>query len=199
MWKNSYHSYLGTVIVPVGVSFSLLMCYSECILRLRDITSLTNVHIVKAMVLSVVIYECGSWIIKAECRRIDAFELWCQRRLLWIPWTEIIPNQSTLKEISPEYSLEGLMLNLKLHCFVHLMWRVDSLEKMLKDWGQEKKGVTEDEMVGWHYWLNCHDFEQTQGDSDGQWSLECCNPWGPKELDMSEQVNNNKIKLYSLK
>ena len=82
MWKNSYHSYLGTVLVPVGVSFSLLMCYSECILRLRDITSLTSVHIVKAMVLSVVIHECGSWIIKAECRRIDAFELWCQRRLL---------------------------------------------------------------------------------------------------------------------
>ena len=92
----------------------------------------TKVHIVKAMVFPVVMYGCESWTIKkAECQRIDAFELWCCRRLLRVPWTARRSNQSILKEISPEYSLEGLMLKLKLQYFCHLMQRTDSLEKPL--------------------------------------------------------------------
>ena len=90
---------------------------------------------------------------KAECRRIDAFELWCWRRLLRVPWTVGRSNQSILKEISPGISLEGMMLKLKLQYFGHLMRRVDSLEKtdVGRDWGQEEKGTTEDEMAGWHH------------------------------------------------
>ena len=103
-------------------------------LKSRDITSLTKVPLVKAMVFPVVMYGCESWTIKkAECRRFDAFELvlWCWRRLLRVPWTARRSNKSTLKEISPEYSLEGLMLKLKLQYFGHLMRRTDSLEKTL--------------------------------------------------------------------
>ena len=90
---------------------------------------------------------------KAECRRIDAFEMWCWRRLLRVPWTARRSNQSIVKEISPGCSLEGLMLNLKLQYFGHLMHRVDSLEKTdaRRDYGQEEKGMTEDEMAGWHH------------------------------------------------
>ena len=104
----------------------------DSILKSRNITLLTKVHIVKAMVFPVVMYGCESWTIKiAECQRIDAFELWCWRRLLRVPWTERRSNQSMLKEISPEYSLEGLMLKLKLQYFAHLMGRADSLEKTM--------------------------------------------------------------------
>ena len=100
------------------------------ILKSRDITLLTKVHLVKAMVFPVVKYGCESWAIKkAECWRSDAFELWCWRRLLRVPWTANILNQSILKEISPEYSLKGLMLKLKFQYFGHPMWRTDSLEK----------------------------------------------------------------------
>ena len=98
----------------------------------RDISLLTKVHLVKAMVFPVFVYGCESWTIKkAECWRIDAFELWCWRRLLRVPWTEKRSNQLILKEISPEYSLEGLMVTLKLQYFGHLMQRTDSLEKTL--------------------------------------------------------------------
>ena len=103
---------------------------------------------------------------KAECQRIDAFELWCWRRLLRVPWTARRSNQSILKEISPEYSLERLMLKLKLQNFGHLMQRTDSLEKILVlDWRQEK-GMTEDEMVAWYRWLEGYEFEQTPGVGD---------------------------------
>ena len=101
-------------------------------LKSRDITLPTKVHLVKAMVFPVVMYGCESWSVKkAECRRIDAFELWCWRRLLRVPWAARRSNQSILKEISPSCSLEGLMLKLKLQYFGHLMQRVDSLEKTL--------------------------------------------------------------------
>ena len=118
----------------------------------------TRVHLwtskVKALVFPVVMYGCKSWTIKkVEHGRIDAFELWCWRRLLRIPWTARRPNQSILKEISPEYSLEGLMLKLKLQYFGHLMQRATSLEKNHdsgKDQRWEEKGMAEDEMVGWH-------------------------------------------------
>ena len=104
----------------------------DFILKSRDITLLTNVHLIKAMVFPVVIYGCESWIVKkAERPRIDAFELWCWRRLLRVPWTTRRSNQTILKEISPRCSLEGIMLKLKLQYFGHLMQRVDSLEKTL--------------------------------------------------------------------
>ena len=104
----------------------------DSILKSRDITLPTNVHLVKAMVFPVVMYGCESWTIKKiEHRRIDVFELWCWRRLLRVPWTARRSNQSMLKEISPDYSLEGLMLKLKLQYFDYLMKRVDSLEKTL--------------------------------------------------------------------
>ena len=105
----------------------------DSIFKSRDITLPAKVHLVKAMVFSVVMYGCESWTVKkAECRRIDAFELWCWRRLLRVPWTVRRSNQSILKEISPGISLEGIMLKLKLQYFGHLMRRVDSLEKTLK-------------------------------------------------------------------
>ena len=114
------------------------------ILESRDITLLTQVHLVKAMVFPVVMYGCESWTIKkAERRKIDAFELWCWRRLLKVPWTARRANQSILKEISPEYSLEGLMLKLRLQYFGHLMGRTDSLEKTLmlrKIEGRRRRG-----------------------------------------------------------
>ena len=104
----------------------------DSMLKSRDITLPTKVHLVKAMVFPVVTYRCASWTIKqVEGRRIDAFELWCWRRLLRVPWTARRSNQSILKEINPEYSLEGLMLKLKLHYYGHLMWRTDSMEKTL--------------------------------------------------------------------
>ena len=120
-----------------------------------------EVRVLSTQLCSVV---CESWTIKkAEHSRIDAFELWCSRRLLRVPWTARRSNHSILKEISPECSLEGLMLKLKLQYFGHLMRRTDSLENLDagKDWRQEEKGTTEDEMVGWHYRLNWHEFEQT--------------------------------------
>ena len=104
----------------------------DSILKTRDITLPTEVHLIKAMVFPVVMYGCESWTIKkAKCQIIDAFELWCWRRLLRVPWTARRSNQSILKEVSPEYSLEGLMLNLKLQYFGHLMRRTNSLEKTL--------------------------------------------------------------------
>ena len=119
-------------------------------LKSRNVILLTKVHIIKAMVFPVVMNGCEIWTIKkAEHWRIDAFELWCWRILLNVPWTVRRSNQSILKKINPEYSLEGLMLKLKLKYFGHLMWRADSLEKVLtvKDWGQKKKRATGDEIV----------------------------------------------------
>ena len=127
----------------------------DSILKSRDITLSTKICLVKAMVFPVVMYGCESWTIKkAEHQRIDAFELWCWRRLLRVPWIARRSNQSILKEIRPGCSLEGLMLKLKFQYFGHLMQRVDSLEKTLMlggIGGQEQKGTTEDEMAGWHH------------------------------------------------
>ena len=135
----------------------------DSILKSRDITLLTKVHLVKAMVFPVVMYGCESWAIKkAEHQRIDAFELWCWRRLLRVPWTARKTNQSFLKAISPEYSLEGLMLRMKHQS---ILWPLDGKSQLIgkdpdsgKDGGQEEKGA-EDEMVGWHHCLNGHEFE----------------------------------------
>ena len=110
---------------------------------------------------------------------------------LRVPWTARRSNQSIQKEINPEYSLKGLMLKLKLQYFGDLMWRIDSLEKTLslKDWRREEKGTTEDEIVGWHHWLNGHEFEHAPEVGDGQGSLVWCSPQGCKMLDMTEQLN----------
>ena len=103
------------------------------------------------------------------------------------PWTARRSNQSILKEINPEYLLEGLML--KLQYFGHLLRRASP--DAVKDWRQEEKGMTEDEMVGWHHWLNGHEFEQALGDGGGQGILACCSPWGCKKLEMTDRLNDN--------
>ena len=135
-------------------------------------------------------YKCESWTIKkAECQRIDDFELWSWRRLSRVPLTAKRSNQSILKEISPEYSLKGLML--KLQYFGHLMQRTDSLERTLRLGKIEAggEGNTEDEMVGWHHQLNGHEFEQAPEDGEEKGSLACCSPWGRQELHTTERLN----------
>ena len=169
-----------------------VMTNLDSILKSRDITLPTKVRLVKAMVFPVVMYGCESWTVrKAECGRTDAFELWCWRRPLRVSWTARRAHQSILKEISPGYSLEGTMLKLKLQYFGHLIWRVDSLEDSDagRDWGQEEKGTTEDEIAGWHYGLDGRESEWTPGDGDGQGSMACCDSWGCKESDMTERLN----------
>ena len=149
----------------------------DSVLKSRDITLPTKVYVVKTMVFPVVMYRFGSWTIKkAECQIIDAFKLWCWRRLLRVPWTARRSNQSILKEVSPEYSLEGLMLKLKFQYFGQLMWKDHDAGK---NWGQEEKGATEDKMAGWHQWLDRHESvwvgnEQIQGDSEEQGRLTRC-------------------------
>ena len=136
----------------------------DSILKSRDVTLPTKVRLVKAMVFPVVMYGCKGWTIKkAECWRIDAFELRCWRRLLRVSWTARRSNQCNLKEISPEYSLEGLMLKLNSP---PILWPPDAKNWLIrkdpdarKDWRREEKGTTEDEMTGWHHQLNGHEFE----------------------------------------
>ena len=169
----------------------------DSILQSTDITLPTKVCLVKAMVFPVVMYGCESWTVKkAEHWRIDAFELWCWRRLLRVPWTARRSNQSILK-ISPGISLEGMMLKLKLQYFGHLMRRVDSLEKTDagRDWGQEEKGTTEDEMAGWHHRLNGHEFGWTPGVGNGQGGLACSSSWGHKESDTTERLKWTELNL----
>ena len=158
----------------------------DSILKTRDITSPTKVHLVKAMVFPVVMYGCESWTIKkAEHQKIDVFELWCWRRLLRVPWTAWRSNQSILKEISPECSLEGLMLKLKLQYFGHLVQRADSFEKTLmlgKIEGGRRRGQQR------MRWLDCitDSMDMSLGAGDGQGGLACCRPWVCKELDRTE-------------
>ena len=149
----------------------------------RGITLLKIFHIVKAMFFPAVMYRCECWTMKDEHQRIDAFKLWCWRRLLRVPWTIRRSSQSILKEINPEYSLEGLMLKLKLHYFGHLIRLIGKDPDVGKDWRQKDKAMTGDEMVGWYHQLNGHEYERTPGDGEGQGSLACCSPWGHKELD----------------
>ena len=142
---------LGGSKITVDGDRRKVMTNLDSIFKSRNITLPTKVCLVKAMVFPVVMYGCESWTVKkAERGRIDAFELWCWRRLLRVPWTARRSNHSILKQINPGTSLEGLMLKLKLQHFGHLMGRVDSLKKTDagRDWGQEEKGTTEDEMAG---------------------------------------------------
>ena len=143
-------------------------------------------------------YGCESWTIKkAECHRIDAFELWCWRKLLKVPWTARKSNQSILKEISPGYSLERLML--KLQYFDHLMQRTDLLEKTLMLGKIEGKRRRERQRMSWLDGITdsmWHEFEQSSG-REGEWqeSLVCCSPWGWKVSDTTERLNNNNIEI----
>ena len=170
----------------------------DSILKSRDITLPTGICLVKGMVFPVVMYGCESWIVKkAECRRIDAFELWCWRRLLRVPWTARRSNQSILKE-SSGCSLEGMMLKLKLQYFGHLMRRVDSLEKTLmlgeiggrRRRGQQRMrwldGITDSMDV---------ESEWTPGVGDGQGGLACYNLWGRKESDRTEWLNWTEVSI----
>ena len=158
-----------------------------------DVTLPTKVHIVKAMVFPVVMYGRESWAMKkAECRRTDAFELWCWRRL------QNPLDCKEIKSVHPKgnqhsYSLEGLVLKLKLQYFSHLMWRADPLKKnlMLGNTEGKRRRGWQDEMVGWHHRLNGHEFAQTPGDSEGQGSLACSSPWGRRESDTTEWLNND--------
>ena len=161
----------------------------------------TNVCLVKAMVFPVVMYGCESWTIKkAERRRIVDFGLWCWRRLLRAPWTARRSNQSILKEISPNYSLEGLMLKLKLQYFSHLMRRADSLKKTLMLGGIEGR-----RRRGWQRmrWLDgiTDSIDMSLSKlkvGDGQGSLTCCSPWGRKESDMTERLNWTELTQWAL-
>ena len=155
------------------------------------------------MVFPVVMYGCESWTVKkAEHRRIDAFELWCWVRLLRVPWTARESNQFILKEMSPKYSLEGLMLKLKLQYFGHLMWRTDSFEKILilgkieggrrRGWQRMRDGWMAS-LTRWTWvWVN-------SGVGDGQGGLACCSPWDCKELDTSEQLNWTELLASSVR
>ena len=136
------------------------------------------------------------WVFVAEHQRIGAFEPWCWRRLLRVPWTARRSTKSILKEISPEYSLEGLGAEAE----APVLWPTDVISWLIgkdpdagKYCREEEKGTTEDEMVGWHHWLNGHEFEQAPGVGDGQGSLTCCSPWGRKESQLTEWLNKNKF------
>ena len=147
---------------------------------------------VRVMVFPMVMYGCKSWCIKkTERGRIDAFKLWCWRRLLRVPWTARRSNQSILKKINPKYSLEGLLLKLKFNTLATSCEELTHWKRLWcgRDWGQEEKGTTEDEMAGWHHWLHGHESEWTPGVGDGQGGLAYCNSWGRKESDTTVWLN----------
>ena len=172
---------------------SKVMTNLDNIFKSRDIILPTKVHLVKAMVFPVVMYGYESWTVKkAECRRIDGFELWCWRRLLRVPWTARRSNQSILKEISPGCSLEGMMLTLKLQYFGHLIRRVDSLEKTLMlggIGGRRRRGL---QRIRWldgitySMDMSLDELRELVMDRGG---LVCCNSWGRKDSDMTERLN----------
>ena len=169
-----------------------VMTNLDSILKSRDIILPTKVHLVKALVFLVVMYGCESWTIKKSWAPKNwSFELWCWRRLLRVPWTARRSNQSILKEISPKYSLEGMMLKLKLQCCPP-----DAKNRLIgkdcdagKDWMWEEKGTTEDEMVRRHHRLNGLESEWTPGVGDRQGGLVCYSPCGREESDMTERLN----------
>ena len=136
---------------------------------------------------------CESWTVKkAEHRRIDAFELWCWRRLLRVPWTARRSNQSILKEISPGdfFGRNDAEAETPVLWPPHAKsWLIEKYSDAGRAWGQEEKGMTEDEMAGWHHWIDGHESERTPGDGDGQRGLACCDSWGRKELDTTERLN----------
>ena len=167
----------------------------DSIFKSRDITLPTKVRLVKAMVFPVVMYGCDSWTVKkAEHRRIDAFELWCWRRLLRVPWLARRSKQSILKEISPGCSLEGLMLRLKLQYFGHLMQRFDSLEKTLMLGGIGGRRRRGPQRMRWLDGIT-DSMDMSLGELR---ELACCDSWGPKESDTTEWLNWTKLICWDI-
>ena len=169
----------------------------DSILKSRDITLPSKVHLVKVMVFPVVMYRCESWTVKkAERRRIVAFELWCWRRLL-SPL-----DRKEIQPVNPKGNQPWIFIRrTDAETEAPTLWTLDTKSRQMrkdpddgKDWRQEVKGTTEDVMVGWHHWLNGHEFEQAQGDGEGQGGLVCCSLWGHKESDTTERLNNNNEK-----
>ena len=204
-WKQCQTLFLGSKITADGdwsyeIKRRLLlgrkaMTNLDSVLKSRDITLPTKAHLFKAMIFPVVMYGSESWTLrKAERQRIGAFELQCWRRLLRVPWTARRSNQSILKEISPGISLDKAETPVLWP--PHLKgWLIGKDSDAGRDWGQEEKGTTEDEMAGWHHWLSGHEFGWTPGVGDGQGGLACCNSWGHKELDTTEQLNWTELIL----
>ena len=168
----------------------------DSILKSRDTTLPTKVCVVKAMVFPVVMYGCESWTIKtAERWRIDTFELWCWRRLLRVPWTSRRSNQ-----VNPKGDQSWIFIErTDAEAEASILWPPDVKNWLIrkdpaagKYWRQEEKGMTEDEMVGWHHWLDRCEFEQVLGVGDAQGSLACCSPRGCRESDMSDQTGLKK-------
>ena len=158
----------------------------DSIFRSRDITLPTEVRLVKAMVFPVVMYGCESWTVKkAERWRIAAFELWCWRRLFRVPWTARRSNQYILKDQSWVFvGRTDAKAETPILWPPHAKsWLTGKDSDAGRDWGQEEKGTTEDEMAGWHHWLDGHEFEWTPGVGDGHGGLVCCSSWGCKESD----------------
>ena len=170
-----------------------VMTNLESILKSRDITLPTKVHLVKAMVFPVVRFGCESWTMKkTELQRTDAFELWCWRRLL----------DCKVQPVHPKGNQSWIFIG-RTDAEAPILWQCDAKSWLIwkdphagKDWGQEEKETTEDEMVGWHQQLDRHDFEQTPGVGDGKGNLVCCSPWGHRESDLTEQLNWTEIFLF---
>ena len=173
------------------------MANLDSILKSRDITLSTKVCLAKAMVFSVVMYGCESWTVKeAECRRIDAFELWCWRRLLRVPWTSRRSNQFWRRQPWDFFGMNDAKADTPVLWPPHVKsWLIEKASDAGRDWGQEEKGTTEDEMAEWHHRLDGHESGWTPGVGDGQAGPACCDSWGPKEWDTTERLNwtENKI------
>ena len=165
----------------------------DSILKSRDITLPTKIRLVKAMVFPVVMYGCKSWTVKKiECRRIDAFELWCWRRLLRVPWTA-----RRSQPVHPKGDQSWVFIGrTDAKAETRILWPPHAKSWLTgkdsdagRDWGQEEKGMTEDKMAGWHHWLDGRESEWTLGVGDGQGGLVSCSPWGCEESDTTEQLN----------
>ena len=167
----------------------------DSMFKRRDITLPTKIQLVKAMVFSVVMYGCECWTIKkAERWRIDAFELWCWRRLLRVPWT-------ARRSIHPKRNQSWIFIGrADVEAESSRFWPPDAKNWLIwknpdagKHWRQVEKGMTEDEMVGWHHWINGYEFEQAPGDGEGQGGLVCYSPWGCKQWNMTDRLKWNEL------